>query len=291
MALSDWLGSAVDGILGLFGLGNSAWNRKSQEDMNKANLDYAKAMTEKQWERDDNTYQRSVADATAAGFSPLAVLDGGLSPNGSPVGYQGQAPQFDINSVMNAVLSATNKIQESSENEKARIHDYRTIHQNYINEVDILNRQASNLENQSQRDFVRNLDLSVQMAKNNFETDQYRESVREAEELGAIHLVTSTDKKEIEEKNKATMKAFVEYMEGYENKTTQSSEGVSGTASGTIGNDFVGKAEASVSAQTQDTTTSQSITYTEYAQGFWSTHEWYVYKPTYKANYSRKSGE
>ena len=122
--IGDWLPSVVDGVLGLFGLGNSAKNRESEEKINQSNLDYAKAMTEKQWERDDNAYQRSVADAQKAGFSPLAVLDGGMSGNSGAMAYQGQAPQFDLTSMLSSISAMSNKLQENHMQEKMTKDDF-----------------------------------------------------------------------------------------------------------------------------------------------------------------------
>lgn len=96
----------------------NAANRDMQMAINSQNLDYARSMTQAQWERDDNAHQREVADLQAAGLSPLASLQG--SANGAVVGYEGQAPvarqqeaypykmqapQFDANGVINAMLA------------------------------------------------------------------------------------------------------------------------------------------------------------------------------------------
>lgn len=282
MALTDWLGSAVDGILGLFGLGNSAENRKLQEKMNQINLDYAKAMTEKQWERDDTTYQRSVADAIAAGFSPLAVLDGGLSPNGSPLGYQGQAPQFDINGVLNAALAASSKLQESSENEKNRQAEYKKIQDTFNNEVELLTKTYDNLETQAQKDFVRQIELLEETNKMNHETDKYKETIREAEQLGAIILTPSSDYNLVKKENQKTMNAYNEYMRNYKNQTTKTAD--SETATAGIGTGKLPGANVEGSITTNSETTSQAITYAEYAQSFWSDNVWYYYEPSYKGN-------
>lgn len=79
-------------------------NREQQQAINDQNLDFSKSMTQAQWERDDNAYQRAVADLEKAGLSPLAMS--GPSPNTPAVTsgpmestMQYQAPQLDFNSL------------------------------------------------------------------------------------------------------------------------------------------------------------------------------------------------
>lgn len=103
----------------------NAANIASQERINQLNLDYARSMTQAQWERDDNAHQREVADLQAAGLSPLASVAGStnsavvshdsIAPYADPLpeqrAYMAQAPQFDINSLMQSILQ-TQKLQE-----------------------------------------------------------------------------------------------------------------------------------------------------------------------------------
>lgn len=106
----DLLGSLFSPLTSLFG---SILNYKSQKDTNKTNmainqqnLDYNSAMTQAQWERDDNAHQREVADLEAAGLSPLASTQGsGVSQAlGAPSPIAMQAPQFDVNTLVNSLI-------------------------------------------------------------------------------------------------------------------------------------------------------------------------------------------
>lgn len=76
--------------------------------INQQNLDYNAAQTQQAWERDDTYYQRSVADAQAAGLSPLAI--NGAMPSSSPLSAPNpiamQAPQLDTNNMIQSLLES-----------------------------------------------------------------------------------------------------------------------------------------------------------------------------------------
>lgn len=108
-------------------------NRKNVEDTNKANkkindenIDYQRAMTLKQWERDDTAHQREVADLEAAGLSPLASTSGlgNSQALGAPSPLSMQAPQMDSSAFINSMLQAAqlsettrhNMVQEKQKN-------------------------------------------------------------------------------------------------------------------------------------------------------------------------------
>lgn len=275
-------------IPSLIALGSSIFNTTSQKKQNETNLDYAKAMTEKQWERDDNSYQRAVADATSAGFSPLAVLDGGLSPNGSPVGYSGIAPQFDINGMLNMLSNMNNNQFTSNEANKTREHENQKIKQEFDNEVSILNATYEKLETQEQRNFVRSLDLLSQTNKMNYESDKYKETIREAEQLGAVQLIVSSDYNEVLKQNNITMSDYDSWMSKYKNVTTSS--GDTETVNASAGTGKLPGVNVNAGGTVTSNTTTQSITYEQYAEKFWSNNVWYVYKPDYKYNTSKKTG-
>lgn len=86
--------------------GASLFNTITQKETNDENRDYADAMTTAQWERDDTSFQRQVADAKMAGLSPLAVT--GYAPSSAPVTSMAQAPQLDVSSLIGALSSAQN---------------------------------------------------------------------------------------------------------------------------------------------------------------------------------------
>lgn len=103
MGISLALGSL---IAGLISGAASLYNTYSQKKTNDENRDYADTQTTAQWERDDTSFQRQVADAKAAGLSPLAVT--GYAPSSSPVTAMAQAPQMDLSQMIGALGQAGN---------------------------------------------------------------------------------------------------------------------------------------------------------------------------------------
>lgn len=117
--------TAIAGIAsGLVGnilnfVGNERTNKMNQ-NINQTNLDYNKAMTEAAWNRDDNAHQREVADLEAAGLSPLAAMQGSSvsSPLGAPSPIAMQAPQIDMNGMLNAAIKS-DELKETIRSHKA----------------------------------------------------------------------------------------------------------------------------------------------------------------------------
>lgn len=113
----------VGGLIGnIFNYDSTKQTNKQNKETHQQDLDFQKAQTEAQWERDDTVHQREVADLEAAGLSPLANMQG--SPSSQALGASSpiaaQAPQIDVNGLMNAMLRKEehqetvrhNKVQE-----------------------------------------------------------------------------------------------------------------------------------------------------------------------------------
>lgn len=108
----------------------NAANIASQEKINQEQIDYARSMTQAQWERDDNAHQREVADLMSAGLSPLANTTG--SPVTSAMGYspvnegvaqaaQIQAPQFDSNALVQSLLKGADLFERGIEHQAQNV--------------------------------------------------------------------------------------------------------------------------------------------------------------------------
>lgn len=105
MGLLSTVGSALVGagtsiagpiISGLFGSRDTDKTNETNRDIanknlefQRENLDYQKALQEKIFQREDSSYQRTVADMRAAGLSPLAMN----GTNGAGEAIQTTAPQ------------------------------------------------------------------------------------------------------------------------------------------------------------------------------------------------------
>lgn len=99
---------------------NIAATNASNQAINQSNLDYNWQVTQEQWRRDDTAYQRAVADAEKAGFSPLvaAGVNAGSVTSGldapSPLSneaFRAQAPQLDLSQIVDSMLEL-GKIEE-----------------------------------------------------------------------------------------------------------------------------------------------------------------------------------
>lgn len=96
----------------------------SNEVINKQNMDYAREMTLAQWERDDTAYQRAVADAEAAGLSPLAISGGASNTPAVTDGPMNAVASGNINpfqfveGIMNAFTSRDRLSFDKEEAEK-----------------------------------------------------------------------------------------------------------------------------------------------------------------------------
>ena len=93
---------------GLISYSATKKTNESNQQINQQNLDYNAALTQQSWERDDTAHQREVADLQSAGLSPLAST-GGLnvsSPLSAPNPIAMQAPQVDVNSLVQGILGA-----------------------------------------------------------------------------------------------------------------------------------------------------------------------------------------
>lgn len=98
MTVSLALGSVIAAIVGAIASGA---NMALQDKTNDENREHADALTTAQWERDDTSLQRQVADAKAAGLSPLAVT--GSQASSPAIMSQAQAPQFDISQILGSI--------------------------------------------------------------------------------------------------------------------------------------------------------------------------------------------
>lgn len=124
MSLSAVLGAIGAGLIG--GIANVAGNainykstqktNETNKEINQSQLDFQRAQTQAQWERDDTAHQRQVADLEAAGLSPLAATNGAQSSPalGAPSMLGMQAPQVDFNNLVQSAL------QEKALNETER---------------------------------------------------------------------------------------------------------------------------------------------------------------------------
>lgn len=159
-------------------------NLSQQERINQINLDYAKEQTQKQWERDDTSYQRSVKDAVAAGFSPLAVLEGGLLGNSGAMNYnaqasQGVAPQIDASTILGSMENLREAITEPLEKEIDFKRDMKKMEQQQTNTMEQLAEQFRNNKEMAEISKANQLEIIKQTMENNFKQVKYEAQIKE----------------------------------------------------------------------------------------------------------------
>lgn len=172
-----WTGMAIATMIaagiGLIGsIGTNISNKKSVEDTNRtnkdindANLAYNKEVQETTWQREDSAWQRGVADAEAAGLSPLAVTAG--SSSGSTVGAPSAIPMqaFQGANVTESVISTLmqgmsldqDERQFNAKLEQEDNHFKTTIQEQYDAmqaDIDKLNIQLASAESEAQKDRI-----------------------------------------------------------------------------------------------------------------------------------------
>lgn len=114
--LNGLLGSISNLVGNIFNYKSTQKTNEANKDINQSQLDFQRAQTQAQWERDDTAHQRQVADLEAAGLSPLAATNGAQSSPalGAPSMLGMQAPQVDFNNLVQSAL------QEKALNETER---------------------------------------------------------------------------------------------------------------------------------------------------------------------------
>lgn len=118
VSVSLALGSVIAAVVGAIASGA---NMALQDKTNEENREHADALTTAQWERDDTSLQRQVADAKAAGLSPLSVT--GSQASSPAIMSQAQAPQFDVSQILGSVdqsLALDSNERIASENRKSQ---------------------------------------------------------------------------------------------------------------------------------------------------------------------------
>lgn len=271
----DLLTSVLPNFLsGIFGLGAAGLNAGSQVRTNQQNLDYAKAMTEKQWERDDETYQRSVIDAQKAGFSPLAVLDGGLSPNGSPLAYQGQAPQLDVNGLLNSLNSMSDKLHTTFENRNQSMHEIMKINQQYQNSLNLAEHSSALAKDEESWKVTESIRYLQELESSNKRYAEHQENLERLTSLGVVTTERMPSKEEAQASYKDWQKSFAEASDDYITRVLQSTESDSETASGTLGNKDIAQTTGSITTGSKRVyTESQARAYNDYMKS------WFIQNP------------
>lgn len=115
-------GAAADLIGTILNTWLSMENMDLQRSENSKNRQLQNILTEKQWAQDAAAFQTAVADARAAGLSPLAAID--HPTTWSNAIYSDQvAPQYDASGITAGLASMADILAEADKTEEAKRHN------------------------------------------------------------------------------------------------------------------------------------------------------------------------
>ena len=201
----SWIADAVSGVVSgvaspLVALYNGRKNRKAQKEANEANIALQRetnaqneALQREQWQREDTALQRHVADAQAAGVSPIGNVNG--SP--SSLSTDMVAPTVDpvtsgdmARALGDSLSGFASMLSNKSERQKDR-DENRVLQQNqFDNAIETLKIQLDSTSDEKEKDRLNAFMMSCNQLKQLSVTEdhktaleltrQFQESVRAA---------------------------------------------------------------------------------------------------------------
>lgn len=186
-AIAAAVAGGVEGILGsiLNYQGVKATN-KANKEINTEQLDFTRSMTQAQWERDDTMHQREVADLKAAGLSPLAALGGEMNTpaQSAPSMIAQQAPQFDMNALVQSTLAASQLAETTRHNKATEEYNSGKL-ENETRELE-LRAQSLEIENKKVEETIKQNARLIKLQ--NDELDEKIRATKKGEELRLSEL-------------------------------------------------------------------------------------------------------
>lgn len=298
----EWLIPILGGI-GTLGTNIVNWfSKKSTNDtnkeINKQNLDYNAAQTQAQWERDDNAHQREVADLKAAGLSPLASTNGANTSSalGAPNPIAMEAPQVDINSIINAALENKALNETERHNRVQEGQKYTELHQ----QAEQIKQKAQeiSLENKKIEETIRynsqylsHLDEQLTEVKRSnsaqedlkrlqIESEEYFKSIQ-AQTHGKFNFTPYTDLTEYETALSIWATEFEAFLDEFQATSTSenSSKSNAGGAGVSIGGQTLGGSINGQGSHSESSGSSQNISQKQQAMmdKWYATHPMPVY--------------
>lgn len=189
-AVSNMVGPIV-GLVGSIYGANKNYNatiktNEANQAINQSQLDYARSMTQAQWERDDSAHQREVADLKAAGLSPLAALGGEMNTpaQSAPSMLAMQAPQVDMNAFIQSALAASQLAETTRHNKATEEYNSGKL-ENESKELE-LRAQSLDIENKKVEETIKQNAKLIKLQ--NDELDEKIRATKKGEELRLSEL-------------------------------------------------------------------------------------------------------
>lgn len=264
----NWIAAAVGAAASI---GSAIYNMYSQkknndkvEDFTREQYDYNKQLNETIMAREDTAYQRAVADAQAAGLSPLVTAGTGGAGSGGTVSQSNlsmntQAPQIEPNTFMDAMRSleqesmqnrqidAQNKSQDKqigfetmklqtqldAQNEML---DKQLEAASQTQDKELADRQAARIE--QSRQFNSQLNFLIDSKNQDYILEMQKDAVHSASEMGITKLNFVTSQEELKAGYDAFTQAYLDAgdraMKNYYADHGLGADNVSETTSGSF---------------------------------------------------------
>lgn len=279
----SWIGDAVSGVVSgiaspLVALYNGKQNRKAQKEANEANIELQRetnaqneALQREEWQREDTALQRHVADAQAAGVSPIGNVNGSptslstdmVAPTVDPVtsGDMGRA-------LGDSLSDFASLLSGKSERQKDRDENRQLQNNQFDHAIETLKMQLDNTSDEKEKDRLNALEMSCnQLRQQALEEDykvalelerQFQESVKTATGGMSVNYYLVDDyeqyKKELRAWNNQYYMFITSEVPQYSSETSSGSSSTSTSATGKAFSIGAG----SSSSQSQSATSSVS---------------------------------
>ena len=238
-------------------LWNGNKNRKAQKDANDTNVEFQRETNElnehlqrEQWQREDTALQRHVADAKAAGVSPIGNINGSpsslstsmVAPTVDPVtsGDMGRALSDSFSNIASIMAN-------KSEREKDRIQQREIQDEEHSHAMAVLDKQLESASSDKEKDRINAFKISCNQLQELALTDnhktaleltrQFEESVKTATGGMSVNYYVVDDyeqyKSDLKAWNNWYYRTISKYVPEHSSETTSGSS--SASTSGNIG--------------------------------------------------------
>lgn len=283
--IADAVGGLVSGVVSPFvALHEGHRNRVAQKEANKANIALQRetnaqneALQREQWQREDTALQRHVADAQAAGVSPIGNVNGSptslstnmVAPTVDPV-TSGDMARVLGDSLNNFASMLGNKSERQKDRDQARV-----LQDNQFNHaIETLKMQLTNTSDEKEKDRLNALEMSCnQLRQQALEEDyrvalelerQFQESVKTATGGMSVNYYLVDDyeqyRKELGAWNNAYYMFITSEIPQYSSETSSGSSSVSTSATGKAFSIGAGASNSQSQSSTSSTSTGDNNT-------------------------------
>lgn len=228
VARYDWLPALIGaaGAIGATALNafSTSRNNSKQEAWTQEQFDYNRQLNQQIMNREDTAYQRAVADAQAAGLSPLVTAGTGGAGAGGTVSQSNlslntQAPQVEANTFASMMESLTREYMQERQisNENASREDSQS-HEEMMQQArldaanDSLEKQLKNENDQKNIDRIQDMikfnkqqQFMIDSKNADYLAQMSQESMKSAQAMGVLKFTDFDNPEEVRAHNAAVL--------------------------------------------------------------------------------------